>query len=88
MAVFVPPLAVEQKILSECMLWWTVLWQKQFLLALKYVGDEFLDRVRYYNDAWWPARELVQKAHNERYQVVYCFLLFNVFVVLAAQELC
>jgi len=52
------------------------------MLALKYVGDEFLDRVRYYNDVWWPARELVQMAHTDRFQVsfIVCCLVFVLYL--------
>ena len=36
---------------------------------MKMVGEEFLDRVTYYKRAWLPARELVEKAVNNRKQV-------------------
>jgi len=43
--------------------------QKQFTAAMQYVGAEFLDRVRYFHDVWWPARQLVRQAHSNRFQV-------------------
>lgn len=33
------------------------------------VGEEFMDRVLYYKQAWLPARDLVKKAILDRYQV-------------------
>ena len=42
---------------------------RQFQLAMKLVGDEFLDRVSYYNDTWLPAKELVREAVKKRHEV-------------------
>ena len=50
------------------------------MLALEYVGAEFLDKVSYYNTVWWPARALVEEAHTNRYQV--CFLPFTYLLLL------
>ena len=33
------------------------------------VGEELLDRVSYYRDAWLPARSLVKEAISKRKQV-------------------
>ena len=54
--------------------------QKQFHTALQYVGAEFLDRVNYYNNVWWPARTLIEQAHTDRFQVsltLFTYLLFS-----------
>ena len=32
-------------------------------------GLEFTDRVLYYGEAWWPAREIVKEALDKRYEV-------------------
>lgn len=42
---------------------------KQFSVAMDYVGSEFLDRISYYSKVWWPARELVEHAHSQRFHV-------------------
>ena len=36
---------------------------------MKMVGEEFEDKVSYYRDSWWPARELVEQAVAERFKV-------------------
>jgi uncharacterized UPF0160 family protein len=41
----------------------------QFHLALDMVGREFTDRVKYYALSWWPARSIVQKATDARFDV-------------------
>lgn len=41
----------------------------QFELALKMVGSEFSDRIRYYALSWWPARSIVQKAIENRFNI-------------------
>lgn len=41
----------------------------QFNLALDMVGKEFTDRVRYYALSWWPARSIVQKSIDKRFDV-------------------
>lgn len=33
------------------------------------VGEEFLDRLDFFNSSWLPAREVVMEAVKERYQV-------------------
>lgn len=40
-----------------------------FEAAMKMVGGEFESRVKYYQEVWWPARELVQKAIKGRKKV-------------------
>ncbi|XP_041366092.1 MYG1 exonuclease-like [Gigantopelta aegis] len=42
---------------------------KCFHQAIKMVGDEFEDRVKYYKSAWLPARDIVQKAIENRKEV-------------------
>jgi len=36
---------------------------------MKLVGEEFTNRVISYKDIWLPAREIVQRAIAERFQV-------------------
>ena len=36
---------------------------------MKLVGDEFQDMTNYYGKEWWPAREVVEKAVEERFKV-------------------
>ncbi len=43
--------------------------QARFQDAMKLVGSEFLERVHFYSDSWWPARELVINALNKRHEV-------------------
>ncbi|XP_071795449.1 MYG1 exonuclease-like [Asterias amurensis] len=40
-----------------------------FQKAMQLTGEEFLDKVNYYTNSWWPARELVETALKERSQV-------------------
>ena len=40
-----------------------------FYKALDLVRPEFLDRVKYYANVWWPARSLVEKALENRFKV-------------------
>jgi len=40
-----------------------------FQKAMKLVGSEFLDRLGYFHKCWWPARDLVQKAINSRFEI-------------------
>ena len=35
-------------------------------------GSEFVDRVKYYSEAWWPARNLVEDAVAKRFEVRIC----------------
>lgn len=41
----------------------------QFQLALKMVGSEFTDRIRHYALSWWPARSIVLKSIEKRFEV-------------------
>ena len=68
-ACFKKSLMSEQ--ICKVKLWYMkcFIFQSRFLKAMKMVGDEFLDRVTYYKRAWLPARELVEKAVNNRKQV-------------------
>lgn len=43
--------------------------EEGFRKAMKMVGEEFLDRLKYYQSAWLPAREVVEKGIKERIQV-------------------
>lgn len=43
--------------------------QAQFEKAKKLVGSELLDKITYYIEAWWPAREFVQQAIDQRFNV-------------------
>ncbi|XP_028396435.1 UPF0160 protein MYG1, mitochondrial-like [Dendronephthya gigantea] len=40
-----------------------------FAKAMKMVGEEFLETVSYFKDVWLPARMIVQKAIEKRYEV-------------------
>jgi len=42
---------------------------KRFHKAMSVVEAEFVDRVKYYSTAWWPARELVRTALEKRHEV-------------------
>ncbi|CAG2118766.1 unnamed protein product, partial [Medioppia subpectinata] len=42
---------------------------KQFLKGIELVGHEFKDRVHYYGEVWWPARQLLQSAIDSRLDV-------------------
>lgn len=41
----------------------------RFEKAMALTGSEFVERVRYAVDSWWPARKYVLNAINERFQV-------------------
>ncbi|XP_033120510.1 UPF0160 protein MYG1, mitochondrial-like [Anneissia japonica] len=41
----------------------------RFKKAMELTGSEFVERVKYYNDCWWPAREIVEEAINGRFDV-------------------
>ncbi|XP_068568445.1 MYG1 exonuclease [Cebidichthys violaceus] len=43
--------------------------EEGFRKALKMVGEEFLDRVEYYQSSWLPARAVVEEAVKGRHQV-------------------
>ncbi|KAM3842402.1 MYG1 exonuclease [Diretmus argenteus] len=43
--------------------------EEGFKKAMALVGEEFLDRVDYYQNAWMPARGVVKEAVEARYQV-------------------
>lgn len=45
---------------------------------MKMVGEEFLDRLDYYQSSWLPARVVVEEAVKERRQVQ-VFFLFVLF---------
>jgi len=40
-----------------------------FKKAMTYVGDEFLDKVKYFGTSWLPARKIVEKAVENRFKV-------------------
>ncbi|XP_023243880.1 UPF0160 protein MYG1, mitochondrial-like [Centruroides sculpturatus] len=42
---------------------------KIFPSAMELVGSEFVDKVLFYNNVWWPAREIVQSAIKNREEV-------------------
>lgn len=42
---------------------------EQFFKAMSLVGDEFTDRMRRLAKVWWPAKEIVLKALESRFQV-------------------
>lgn len=42
---------------------------KLFAVAMEKVGEEFADRVTLYAKVWWPARKLVEQAHDKRFEV-------------------
>jgi uncharacterized UPF0160 family protein len=43
--------------------------EEQFVKALSLVGGEFKERVMFYSQVWWPGRQLVVTAINNRHQV-------------------
>ena len=43
-----------------------------FYKAMDLVRPEFLDRVMFYADVWWPARSLVATAIEKRFDVHPC----------------
>lgn len=40
-----------------------------FWKAMELVGAEFVDRVKFYGNVWWPARSLVLEALEKRFEV-------------------
>lgn len=42
---------------------------QRFEKAMKYVGEEFLDKLFYYVESWWPARTIVSKAICNRLNI-------------------
>ena len=42
---------------------------KGFYKAMDLVYPEFEDRIHFYNNVWWPAREIVAKALENRFEV-------------------
>ena len=42
---------------------------ERFKKGIELVGHEFKDRVNYYGRVWWPAREMLQKAIDKRFEV-------------------
>ncbi|PIK60614.1 putative UPF0160 protein MYG1, mitochondrial [Apostichopus japonicus] len=40
----------------------------RFEKAMALVGSEFVDKVTFYSNSWWPARELVEDALNSRFE--------------------
>ncbi|CAG0903346.1 unnamed protein product [Darwinula stevensoni] len=40
-----------------------------FPKAMQMTGEEFLDRIHYYGELWWPAREMLLKVVEARFQV-------------------
>lgn len=54
---------------------------------MKMVGDEFLDRLNFYQSSWLPARAVVEEAVKQRHQVQDCpiqylnfyFYIFYIF---------
>lgn len=42
---------------------------KRFLTAMQLIGGEFVDKVKYYGQVWYPARSLVEDALKERMKV-------------------
>ena len=42
---------------------------QRFQQAMQLAGGEFMQRVKFYSDIWWPARELVEMALNKRFEV-------------------
>lgn len=47
-------------------------YKEGFKNAMKMVGEEFLDRLEYYQSAWLPARAVVEEAVNKRHEVQDC----------------
>ena len=45
---------------------------QRFTQAMNLTGSEFLDKVKFYSDVWWPAREVVEKAIKSRFEVNMC----------------
>lgn len=51
---------------------------ERFVQAMKLVGEEFSDRLRYYHESWLPVRDLVKKAIDKRLEV-FDFLAIKIF---------
>lgn len=43
--------------------------QKYFHVAMDMVGREFIERIHYFTKCWWPARQLVREAIENRHSV-------------------
>ncbi|KAK2177968.1 hypothetical protein NP493_570g04001 [Ridgeia piscesae] len=43
--------------------------QDRFHKAMSLTGSEFVDKVKYYSEAWWPARKIVEDAIAKRFEV-------------------
>lgn len=43
--------------------------QLQFEKAMKLAGEEFMERITYYQNGWLPAREFVAEAVKNRFEV-------------------
>ncbi|CAG0884232.1 unnamed protein product, partial [Darwinula stevensoni] len=43
--------------------------EELFLEAMEIAGREFMERIRYYGEVWWPARDILLKAVETRFQV-------------------
>lgn len=43
--------------------------EKQFKNAQNLVGSELLDKILYYRNVWWPARQLVVESIEKRFEV-------------------
>lgn len=43
--------------------------QARFSQAMELVGGEFTERILYYTDVWMPARAIVRKGINQRFDV-------------------
>lgn len=43
---------------------------------MELVGSEFMDRVKYYKESWFPTRSLVYEAIEKRYDVSFSFHKF------------
>ena len=44
---------------------------------MKLVGAEFKDRVDYYSQSWWPARELIVNALDKRHEVLFEKMIYD-----------
>lgn len=42
---------------------------EKFLVAIDYIRKEFLSIIKYLNNIWWPARDIVAAAIENRFQV-------------------
>ena len=56
--------------------------QACFDRAMELVGSEFMDRVKYYKESWFPARSIVFEAIEKRYDVSFSFhKLHHLFLI-------